>query len=72
MSILTRWIAYEERRLNLPRHGPGYTVPQVYFLLRIGPWKIENLTLQHEYRAVSANGHITNRRWRQVFPRPKE
>ncbi len=62
MSILTRWIAYEERRLNLPRH----------VLLRIGPWKIENLTLQHEYRAVSANGHITNRRWRQVFPRPKE
>ena len=61
-------VAREEKRLNLPKHWAGTTSPSIAFMLRVGPWMIDRNGIHREYRAVSKDGKITNRRWKRIYP----
>lgn len=58
----------EEQRLNLPKHWAGTISPSIAFMLRVGPWMIDRKGIHREYRAVSKDGKITNRRWKRIYP----
>ncbi len=61
-------VAAEEQRLDLPKHWAGTTSPSIAFMLRVGPWMIDRNGIHREYRAVSKDGKITNRRWKRIYP----
>jgi hypothetical protein len=61
-------VAREERRLNLPKHWAGTSSPSIAFMFRVGPWMIDRKGLHRECRAVSKDGKIVNRRWKQIYP----
>lgn len=61
-------VAREEKRLNLPKHWAGTSSETAAFMLRVGPWMIDRKGLHREYRAVSKDGKITNRRWKTIYP----
>jgi hypothetical protein len=59
-------IRYLER--NLPPLEAGTTSPPIAFMLRVGPWMIDNHGLHREYRSVSKDGKIIKRRWKTLTP----
>ena len=61
-------VAREEKRLNLPKHWAGTSSPSIAFMFRVGPWMIDRKGLHRECRAVSKDGKIVNRRWKQIYP----
>ena len=61
-------VAREEKRLNLPKHWAGTSSPSIAFMFRVGPWMIDRNGIHREYRAVSKDGKITNRRWKRIYP----
>jgi ribosomal protein L19E len=67
--LLRAVIHREERRLDLHKLWAGTTSPSVAFMFRVGPWMITHKGIHKEFRSVSHDGKISNRRWRTLYPK---
>ena len=67
-SIVRGWVAREEKRLNLPQQWAGTSSESIAFMVRVGPWMLDRKGIHREYRSVSKDGKITNRRWKIIYP----